>query len=306
MAFACHMLGFPPASEFQPMRFPQKSLHLHLSGSAIVSITMASDSLSHAAVSGSHENNGPAILSVAIATTITAALCVFMRIYVRTRIITGLWWDDGFIFIASVRKLAWLDVLKRLTFWHQTLSIAGTVFIGLCVSSGAGKHTHDLPNPLSQVPGVIKWNTAYQIDNVICVNLTKLSILLFVLRIANSKKVAYLIYLVMFSMSVVNITTVGALVSQCRPLEKLWNPTKPGKCFYEAELSRFGYGQGVVNVLTDFFCTSTPVFILWNVKIKRRLKFAISGLMSIGLAATASQIVRVIALNSLNAEDYTC
>lgn len=267
---------------------------------------MASDSPSHAAVRGSHENNGPAILGVAIATTITAVLCVFLRIYVRTRIITSLWWDDGFIVFASVRKVARLDVLKRLMCWHQALSITGTVFNGLMVSNGAGKHTYDLPGPLAQVPGVIKWNTAYQIDNVICANLTKLSILLFVLRIPNSRKVAYLIYFVMFSMSVVNVVTVGAIASQCRPLKKIWNPTIPGACFYEGELSRFGYGQGVVNVLTDFFCTITPVFILWNVKIKRHLKFAISGLMSIGLAATASQIVRIISLNSLSAEDYTC
>lgn len=150
------------------------------------------------------------------------------------------------------------------------------------------------------------WNTAYQIDNVICVNLIKLSILLFVLRIPNNKKVAYSIYFVMFSMSVVNIITVGALASQCRPLEKLWKPSMPGYCFYKGELSKFAYGQGVVNVLTDFFCTITPVFILWNVKIKQRLKFAICGLMSIGMLATASQIVRVIAVNSLSAEDYTC
>lgn len=186
------------------------------------------------------------------------------------------------------------------------LSIAGTVFNGFSVSSGAGKHIRDLSNPLTQVPDVIKWNTAYQMDNVICVNLIKLSILLFVLRIPNSKTTAYLIYFVMFSMSIVNMVAVGAIASQCRPLEKLWNPTMPGECFYEGELARFGYGQGVVNVLTDFFCTLTPILILWNVKIKRRMKFAICGLMSIGLVATASQIVRVVALNSLSAEDYTC
>lgn len=233
------------------------------------------------------ENNGPAILGVAIATTIVAVLCVSLRLYVRTQIIRSFWWDDGLILVALA------------------LTVTGTVFNGLSVNSGAGKHDRDLPDPLTQVPEVIKWNTAYQIDNVTCVNLTKLSILMFVLRIPSSKKIAYLIYFVMFSMSVVNIVTVGALASQCRPLEKLWNPIIPGHCFYAGELSRFGYGQGVVNVLTDFFCTLTPVFILWNVKIKRRLKFAICGLMSIGFLATASQIVRVVALNSLDAEDYT-
>lgn len=257
-------------------------------------------------MSGSHEDNGPIILGVAIATTIAAVLCVFLRLYIRTRIIRNFWWDDGLIVVALVRKLARLDVPNRLTCYLQALSVTGTVFNGISVNSGAGKHGYDLADPLTQIPNVIKWNTAYQIDNVICVNLIKISILLFVLRIPNSKKVTYLIYFVMFFMSVVNIVTVVAIASQCRPLEKLWRPTIRGHCFYQGELSRFGYGQGVVNVITDFFCTITPVFILWNVKIKRGLKFAICGLMSIGLMATASQIVRVVALNSLNAKDYTC
>ena len=252
------------------------------------------------------ENYGPTILGVAIATTIVAVLCVLLRLYIRIRIIRGFWWDDGIIVVALVRKLARSDLPKCLTSYLQTLSITGAVFTGLNVNSGAGKHTHNLPHPLTQVPNVIKWNTAYQISNVICVNMIKISILLFVLRIPSSKRISYLIYFVMFSMSVVNIVTVAALVSQCRPLKKLWNPEIPGDCFYKGELSRFGYGQGVVNILTDFFCAITPVFILWNVKIKRRLKFAMFGLMSIGFLATASQIVRVVTLNSLNAEDYTC
>lgn len=267
---------------------------------------MASDPASYATISENHTDNGPAILGVALASTIAAVSCVFLRLYIRTRITRSFWWDDGLIILALVRKLARLDELNRLTCPLQALTITGTVFNSLSFNSGAGKHTYDLPNPLTQIPDVIKWNTAYQIDNVICVNMTKLSILLFVLRIPNSKRLAYLIYLVMFCMSVVNIVTVAALASQCRPLKKLWKPTIPGDCFYEGELSRFGYAQGVMNVLTDFFCSITPVFILWNVKIERRLKFAICGLMSIGLVATASQIVRVVALKSLDAEDYTC
>ena len=240
------------------------------------------------------------------ATTIVAVLCVLLRLYIRIKIIRNFWWDDGLIVVTSVRKLTRLDLSKFLTSSLQALSVLGAVFHGLSVNSGAGKHTYNLPDPLTQVPNVIKWGTAYQIDNVISVNLIKLSILLFVLRIPNSRRIVYLVYFVMFAMSVVNIVCVAALTSQCRPLEKLWNPKIPGNCFYKGWLSRFAYEQGVVNVLTDFFCTITPVFILWNVKIKKRLKFAIFGLMSIGFLATASQIVRVITVNSLSAEDYTC
>lgn len=66
---------------------------------------MASDSEPHAAMSESHENHGPAILGVAIATTIVASFCLLLRIYIRIRITRSFWWDDGLIVVALVRKL---------------------------------------------------------------------------------------------------------------------------------------------------------------------------------------------------------
>lgn len=110
----------------------------------------------------------------------------------------------------------------------------------------------------------------------------------------------------MFMMPVVNIVTVAMLASQCRPLTKLWNTTLPGVCFDKSHITKIGYGQGVVNILTDFFCTTTPIIVLWKVQISARLKIVICGVMSLGLIATASQIVRVITLSTLEAEDYSC
>ena len=152
---------------------------------------------------------------------------------------------------------------------------------------------------------MIKWNTAYQIDNVLCVNLVKVSILLFVLRMQNSKTVANLIWTVMFIMSAINLVTLAIFASQCRPLAKLWNTTLPGVCSDHRRILQIGYAQGVVNVLTDLFCTTTPVFVLWKVQISTRLKVVICGLMSLGLTATASQIVRVITLSTLLEKDYS-
>ena len=110
----------------------------------------------------------------------------------------------------------------------------------------------------------------------------------------------------MLLMSLVNIGTVVALILQCRPLQKLWSSSTPGSCYDPMVLSVVGYMQGVVNVLTNFFCTMMPVVILWNVKIKRSLKIGIPALMGIGRVATISQICRVVFLKSLAAEDYSC
>lgn len=136
--------------------------------------------------------------------------------------------------------------------------------------------------------------------------MAKISILLFVLRLQDNRTVAYLIWAVMSVMSIVNIVTVAMLAAQCQPLAKLWDHILPGTCSPKSNISKIGYGQGVVNVLTDFFCTTTPIVVVWNVQISKRVKVVICGLMSLGLVATASQIVRVVTLPSLQEDDYSC
>lgn len=186
------------------------------------------------------------------------------------------------------------------------LSVSGAVFNSLSFSNGAGIHVENLSDPTKQVSNIIKWNTAYQVDNVVCVNLIKLSILVFVLRFFRPKSLRYVIYFMMFAMSTVNIISASFILAQCRPLEKLWNPEKPGYCAPEGFIDPIGYVQCSVNILTDFFCTITPLCILWNVRIKKKLKFAIATLMSLGILASAAGLVRLFTLNTLKSPDYSC
>lgn len=136
--------------------------------------------------------------------------------------------------------------------------------------------------------------------------MVKVSILLFIIRLQNNRILAWTSWITMFIMSVVNLVTVVALASQCRPLQKLWDDTIQGTCMREGELTQFGIAQGVINVITDLYCAIMPIVIMWRVKIPTRTKVVICILTSLGLAATASQIVRVILLDSLEAEDYSC
>lgn len=66
-------------------------------------------------MSENDEDNGPAILGVAIATTVVAALCVFLRLYIRIWLISSFSWDDGLMAVALVRQPTLIDELNRLT-----------------------------------------------------------------------------------------------------------------------------------------------------------------------------------------------
>ena len=90
-----------------------------------------------------------------------------------------------------------------------------------------------------------------------------------------------------------------------RPLAKLWNTTLPGVCSDHSRILQIGYVRGIFKVLTDLFCTVTPISVLWKFQISTRWKVVICDLMSLGFKVTASQIVRVINLSTLLAEDYS-
>lgn len=62
----------------------------------------------------------------------------------------------------------------------------------------------------------------------------------------------------------------------------------------------------VVSVLTDLFCSGLPAYILWNVRIKLRLKIIICCLTSLGLGATASNLARNVYFGALDSHDFTC
>ncbi|KAF4624938.1 hypothetical protein G7Y89_g13233 [Cudoniella acicularis] len=166
------------------------------------------------APAGGDQDNGPAMLAVCLSSLIVAINCVCLRCYIRMRITRSFWWDDGFIVLAAA------------------LSVAGAAFNILSVHSGAGRHSHYLHDPETQVPDIIKWNTAYQINNI-------------------NSTLAIIMWTVMAIMPIVNLITATALAAQCRPLQKLWQPNLPGVCFYKGELSQFGYAQAIFNVLTD-------------------------------------------------------
>lgn len=49
-----------------------------------------------------HQNGGPAILAVCITTLALATVFTILRVFVRLRMTSAFWWDDGFLVAATV------------------------------------------------------------------------------------------------------------------------------------------------------------------------------------------------------------
>ena len=163
-----------------------------------------------------------------------------------------------------------------------------------------------LPDPESQVLRVIKWNTFYQMDNVLGALLTKISIGIFILRIKNTKRLRIFVWVSMVLMTCATLAVIIVLLVACTPMRKLWTPDIAGTCIPAGSVYSVSYVQSGFAVVVDIGLTLSPIFVLWNVKIDRRRKIAICILMSLGIIATISNILRNVYVPTLTGEDETC
>lgn len=142
--------------------------------------------------------------------------------------------------------------------------------------------------------------------NVIGALTTKISIGIFILRIRNNKKLRIVLWTMITLLALSTFAVVVDLSVSCIPLRKLWEPTIPGTCSSLATAYTISYVQSGFAIVTDFLLTISPIVILWNVKIDKRRKWAICGLMSLGLIATISNALRNVYIPVLSASDITC
>lgn len=153
---------------------------------------------------------------------------------------------------------------------------------------------------------VLKFTTIYTITNVVGTNMVRISMLIFILRIQNSKRLKHMIWAMMTLNSMVTIATFATLAAQCIPLQRFWDPSVPGTCLPTGSAYIGSYVQSSFAIMTDLFCTASPIIILWGVQISRRRKIAICGLISLGLIATVCNAIRNFYIPALTAPDFTC
>ena len=69
------------------------------------------------------------------------------------------------------------------------------------------------------------------------------------------------------------------MIFQCKPIKRVWNSTIKGECI---DVTTVSMVMGSMNVLTDFFVLCLPLPELWKLQMRRRTKFQLIGIFSIG------------------------
>jgi len=112
----------------------------------------------------------------------------------------------------------------------------------------------------------------------------KLSIALFLLRIAVTRTY---IWILRVSMAVVAIWSVAIWfydLFQCIPVEAQWNYTmKDAKCVSGSSFVAAAYSISVMTIISDWLYALLPIPMLWSVQMSVQTKATVAFILSLGI-----------------------
>ncbi|KAJ6010177.1 hypothetical protein N7499_004418 [Penicillium canescens] len=205
-------------------------------------------------------------------------ISVALRVFVRTRIVRAFGWDDSIMVLAMGLNLIF-----------AICGIIGSKY-------GIGRQlAYFVLHPDYLHRALLCWWLG-QIFYVLTCVVAKISIIIALLRITVDRIHAYILYAAMVLATVVGLVFFFFTIFQCSPVNFFWNQMQPGaegSCVNKDTLIGIAYLYSVGAAVTDLTIGLLPVALIWNLRMNRRTKGAIAGILGIGCIASAAVIVRI-------------
>ncbi|CAL5866416.1 uncharacterized protein PFLUO_LOCUS624 [Penicillium psychrofluorescens] len=229
-----------------------------------------------------HDSRAIDVLVPTILTTAVAFILTGLRLYVRRFMIRMFGWDDVFNVLAL---------------------FCAIVVMGLVIAStkyGLGRHFLSLdPVRAAYCVKLLRISEFFLIFSTVFL---KISISLFLKRLfLTSKKWKIFFWCFIAFNSITSALDAAIIFPQCTPVEYNWNKGIKGTCWSDSVINGTGIAQGSIAAATDFILSLLPIIFLWNIKLARRVKVGICGIMALGFASGAFAIVRTALVPSLTA-----
>ena len=109
--------------------------------------------------------------------------------------------------------------------------------------------------------------------------LAKVAILIFYLRLNPTKYFRISVYVILGIVWSYMIALALALIFQCNPIRKAWDPLVAGTCIPNAKLYM---ANSTLNVITDFLVLLVPIPMILKLHTSSRQKWIIAGLFTLG------------------------
>ncbi len=112
----------------------------------------------------------------------------------------------------------------------------------------------------------------------------KLSIAVFLLRLAVLKRYKWILWI---SMGVITKWSVVLFlwdIFQCSPVEAQWNTDIPNfQCVGADQIVNGAYALSVMTIISDWLYALLPVPMVWNVKMSAQAKLSVIMVLSLGI-----------------------
>ncbi|KAI0969904.1 hypothetical protein F4678DRAFT_140451 [Xylaria arbuscula] len=198
----------------------------------------------------------------------------------------------AFVKLVLLRKVSIDDYLMLLSLLGYTVT-AYFVFSSI-IDGGLGKSLLDDQDNLEVMLSSLFGNMAASGP---VSALARVSIALFLLRIAVKKWHRIVLHTVISTTTVTTIAYFFIVVFQCSPPSYFWEKIREGaigSCNHAnvTEISTLVWGS--LAAAMDFILGLLPIAMLWNVRINRQSKFGIAAILGFGIIAGIALIIRLV------------
>ncbi|KAI8966161.1 hypothetical protein F5Y11DRAFT_214906 [Daldinia sp. FL1419] len=224
------------------------------------------------------DSNGSALVATAVAMLTLSWLSVSLRSFVRAKLTNGFQWDD------------WLMLAAQANFTIScSLILTGVQF-------GLGRHNASLDQ--HDEIEALKYQALATATYVSNMWLIKLSIGIFLLRLASQNRYKYTLYASIVIVSIWSIVLFFWNIFQCNPVEAQWDYTilqkdSNARCVSADEIVNAAYALSVMSVLSDWLYALLPVPMLWSVKMTTQAKMTVIMVLGLGVFASIATLVRL-------------
>ncbi|EAW20558.1 putative integral membrane protein [Aspergillus fischeri NRRL 181] len=212
-------------------------------------------------------------------------IAVALRCFVRLRLVKAFGWDDGLMVLAMLFNI-----------WFATCVLAGSV-------AGVGKRFDQFDSVEDAQMGLLWWWLA-QSAYVCVVATARISIAMLLLRLTVQRRQSVVLYIVIGLTATVGLAFWLILTLQCHPVREFWQRTGRGHCIDTQYVVDIAYLYSATACLCDFTLGLFPVYLVKNLHMSWRTKWAIRVILSMGCIAGAAVAARIPYLPDYTNPDF--
>ncbi|EED20905.1 integral membrane protein, putative [Talaromyces stipitatus ATCC 10500] len=212
-----------------------------------------------------------------------SGVAMAVRLFVRSRFLSGIGWDDSFCLIGYI-----------FTFVECLVCI-------LMTNYGYGHHIQTILQNEHKMSMFLKLDFVTEITYLIALWAVKVSFGLFYLKIFPGRTIRVLCWILIILVTAEWIEETFVVIFQCSPVQKAWDASGKvsGKCL---QLLSFYYISFAVRLATDLAIFILPLPELLRLKMPLGKRLGLILMFGLGLLIVVTSIIRATYLNNFSTD----